>query len=60
MPDGQLSIVPVAGDHYSMVVNPHVVGLGAALSHAIRQASRGQPALLAPMLSQLGNPSVDD
>jgi arthrofactin-type cyclic lipopeptide synthetase C len=42
VPDGQLSIIPVPGDHWSVMEEPHVAHLGTALSSAIRQSSRSQ------------------
>jgi len=43
IPASQIHVVPVPGNHTSMMENPHIASLGAALSFAIQQASAQSP-----------------
>ena len=38
VPDHLLKVVPIPGDHFSMMEDPHIEPLGHAISHAIRSA----------------------
>ena len=44
VPSGLIHIIPVPGDHNTMIEEPHVAMLGTALSQAIHQAGASRPA----------------
>jgi len=63
LPDERLSIIPVPGDHYSMMEDPHVATLGIELSRCIRRRASSRLFPSAPVsissmvLRTPGNPS---